>query len=378
MNHKKANTINPVTRKLNAFMNGMENNDMRDVVSNLQAVIEYREEELRIYRKKYAEDTGKARPDLTDDERRSMARKGKALNSCLLSLIGGSWSPDTVLGWYRTLIAEKYNSTGPKQKKRGRPHIPQDVEEFILRLAKDNRNWGYKRIQETVVYVKNINISVDTVKRIMNRNGYFPPADGRADSDFNLFFDSHRDVLAACDFCAYELRTPYGLQRRHILFFEDITTREVWCGGITGEPDGNFMAQVARNQLDCFEGKLNRYEYLIHDNAPLFRGRFADFLIGAGCKPKRTRPYCPEQNGYIESFIKTFKYECLNHLILSTDEQLRYVVREFLLYYNHERPHSGLGGRMIDPWPQDEDGEIVMFSRLGGLLKSYRKVKLAA
>ena len=44
---KKANPINPVTRKLNAFMNGMENNDMRDVVSNLQAVIEYREEELR-------------------------------------------------------------------------------------------------------------------------------------------------------------------------------------------------------------------------------------------------------------------------------------------------------------------------------------------
>ena len=64
---------------------------MRDVVSNLQAVIEYREEELRIYRKKYTEETGKARPDLTDDERRSMARKGKALNSCLLSLIGGSW-----------------------------------------------------------------------------------------------------------------------------------------------------------------------------------------------------------------------------------------------------------------------------------------------
>jgi hypothetical protein len=57
-----------------------------------------------------------------------------------------------VLGWYRTLIAEKYDSTGPKQKKRGRPHIPQDVEEFILRLAKDNRNWGYKRIQETVIY----------------------------------------------------------------------------------------------------------------------------------------------------------------------------------------------------------------------------------
>ena len=55
---------------------------------------------------------------------------------------------------------------------------------------------------------------------------------------------------------------------------------------------------------------------------------------------------------------------------MSTDEQLGYVVREFLLYYNHERPHSGLGGRMTAPRPQDEDGETVMFSRPGGLLES--------
>ena len=153
-----------------------------------------------------------------------MARKRKALNSCLLSLIGGSWSPDTVLGWYRTLIADKYDSTGSQQKKRCRARIP-----------------------------------------------VMPP----------------------------------------------------------------------------------------HQTS-------------------RTRPYCPEQNSYVESFIKTFKYECLNHLILSTDEQLRYVVREFQLYYNHERPHSGLGGRKIKPWPQDKDGEIVIFSRPSGLLESSRKVKKAA
>ena len=47
-------------------------------------------------------------------------------------------------------------------------------------------------------------------------------------------------------------------------------------------------------------------------------------------------------------------------------------------YYNHERPHSALDGKMIDPWPQDTDGEIVEFTRLGGLLKSYQRVKMAA
>ena len=80
----------------------------------------------------------------------------------------------------------------------------------------------------------------------------------------------------------------------------------------------------------------------------------------------------------MESFIKTFKKECLNHFVLTSEAQLRYVVKEFLEYYSHERPHSALDGRMIDPWPQDADGEIVEFSRLGGLLKSYRRVKMAA
>ena len=54
------------------------------------------------------------------------------------------------------------------------------------------------------------------------------------------------------------------------------------------------------------------------------------------------------------------------------------VVREFLLYYNHERPHYGLGGKLINPGSQDEDGEVMKFSRLGGLLKSYRRVRTAA
>ena len=80
----------------------------------------------------------------------------------------------------------------------------------------------------------------------------------------------------------------------------------------------------------------------------------------------------------MESFIKTIKTECLNHFILTSVEQLRYVVGEYLEYYNHERPHSGLGGAMIKPWPQDEDGEVVMFTRLGGFLKSYRRVRKKA
>ena len=107
-------------------MKGMEDDDTRQIIVNLQAALEFKEEELRIYRKKFTEATGKDRPDLTDDERRGLARKGKELNKLLLSLVDGSWSPQTVMGWYNTLIADKYNSVGPGQKKRGRKRIPKD------------------------------------------------------------------------------------------------------------------------------------------------------------------------------------------------------------------------------------------------------------
>ena len=76
----------------------------------------------------------------------------------------------------------------------------------------------------------------------------------------------------------------------------------------------------------------------------------------------------------MESSIGSFKQKCLNHLILSSEEQLRYVINEYLEYYNHERPHAGLSGSMIKPRQQDADGEVVCTERLGGLLKYYHRV----
>ena len=65
-------------------------------------------------------------------------------------------------------------------------------------------------------------------------------------------------------------------------------------------------------------------------------------------------------------------------MILTSLEQLKYVIKEFMEHYHHERPHLGLGGKIIDPLPQDEDGDIMEFERLGVLLRSYRRVKTAA
>jgi transposase InsO family protein len=165
------------------------------------------------------------------------------------------------------------------------------------------------------------------------------------------------------------------LERYHILIFIDLKTRKVSLGGIRHDPNEPWMLQVARNQTDCFDGFLKGKKYLIHDRDTLFTDKFRKFLKESGIRCKKIRVRTPNMNAYAERFVQTLQQECLDKLILTSEEQLWHVVNEYILYYNHERPHQGLGGGFIDPWPQDEDGEVVEFQRLGGLLKSYRRVK---
>ena len=95
---KNSNTI---LAAMNAFMGKMQDGDMRELVANLQAALEYKNDELRIYKEKFEAETGKKHPKLTDDDRRRLARKARSLNATLLSIVDGAWSPQTVIGWYK-------------------------------------------------------------------------------------------------------------------------------------------------------------------------------------------------------------------------------------------------------------------------------------
>lgn len=361
--------------ELNAIMGTMRDGGQQEAIASMQDALSYALEKIHIYEQKYTEATGKKRIELNDGDRRRLASRARKLNLSMLEVVEDTWEPETIMKWYRTLIADKYNGCKNRQA-HGRNAIAKETVNLVLKLTEENPCWGYARIANYCGWLGNP-VSARTVKRIMNDHGLHP--DGwRSNGNWERFYNAHLNVLAACDFATYELMTPNGLQREHILFFEDVTTREVWLGGIAHNPNGDWMAQVARNQTDAFDGRLLDMKYLICDNDPLYKGRFEQYVCASGCKIKRISHENPEMNGYIESFIKTIKMECLNHLILTSEEQLRYVVNEFLEYYNHERPHSGLDGRMIKPYKQDEDGEIVMFPRLGGLLKCYRRVKKAS
>ena len=144
------------------------------------------------------------------------------------------------------------------------------------------------------------------------------------------------------------------------------------------DPDGNWTTQIARNMCDMWDGFMLGKKYLIHDRDTLFHRRFDMIFESIGVKIKKLPPFTPQMNARMENFIRAIKTECLDKMIFTSQGQLRIAVREYLEYWNHYRPHEGLGGRMVMPYPQDMDAPVREVSFLGGLLHGYRRERLAA
>ena len=160
-----------------------------------------------------------------------------------------------------------------------------------------------------------------------------------------------------------------------MFFVMEIATRKVFYAPIKLQPDGAYMKQVAKILTDSENGFLQGKRYLIHDRDPLYRtDGFHGILKSIGVKPLRLPARSPNLNSYAERYVRSVKSECLDHLILSSVEQLEYAITQYSEYYLHERIHQSLD-RIIEPKHTiDDAAEIVCIERLGGLLKSYHRL----
>jgi len=132
-----------------------------------QDVIEYLQEENRALR----EQLGGKRLRFTDQQRRRLAAKAKAIGRKRLFEIGTLVTPDTLFRRYRELIAKKYH--GSKNRRPGRPRTAVDIEELVLLMARDNPRWGYTRIRGALHNLGH-EIARNTIKRILLDNGFDP------------------------------------------------------------------------------------------------------------------------------------------------------------------------------------------------------------
>jgi hypothetical protein len=165
--------------------------------------------------------------------------------------------PETLLAWHRRLVARRwtYPHRGP-----GRPSISGDVRELILRLARENSNWGYLRIVGELRKL-GFAVSASSDRSILSSSG-LPPAPRRDSQSWRSFLQSHGESILACDFFTVD---TVWLRRLYVLAFISIGSRRVEHFALTSKPDTVWMVQQARNLLMALDDHDRQLRFLIHD-----------------------------------------------------------------------------------------------------------------
>ena len=163
--------------------------------------------------------------------------------------------PDTILAWYRRLIAQKFHGSKVRQYP-GRPPVSAEVEALVVRMSRENSGRGYDRIVGALANLGH-RVSDQTVGNILRRHGIAPAPKRGQITTWKDFLAAHMNVLAGCDFFTIEVLTWRGVVTYYVLFFLHLESRRVSVAGITRHPDQEWMEQIARSATQDTWGFLS-------------------------------------------------------------------------------------------------------------------------
>jgi len=312
---------------------------------------------------------------LTDAERATLAEIAHRLGRKALEEVANVMKPDTIMGWYRKLVARKFDGSKSRHYP-GRPRIDGEIEELVVRMARENSGWGYDRIVGAMANL-GYTLSDQTVGNILQRHGLPPAPERKRTTTWADFIRAHMSVLAGTDFFSVEVLTLRGLVTYYVLFFIHHETRKVEIAGMTPHPNEAWMKQIARNVTMDEWGFLDNCRYLIHDRDTKYCRSFRDIIDSGDVKPLRLPARSPNLNAFSERWVKSVKNECLSKLILFGETSLRRALCEYLVHYHAERNHQGKDNVLLFPSNRQStpnlDRSVHCRERLGGLLKYYHR-----
>src|SRR5215210_6801494 len=231
------------------------------------------------------------------------------------------FKPETVLKWHRELVRRKW--TFRRQRVGGRPATPAEIEELILRLARENAGWGYSRIHGELTKL-GYWLGRSTVRDILQRHRVPPaPERRRQGSTWRAFLRRHQDQILACDFFTVE---TLFLKTIYVLFFVELGTRRVHLAGCTANPTAAWVTQQTRQlSWEIQDGELAA-RYLIHDRDSKFVPGFDAVFGSEGVEVVRTPYRAPRANAVAERWIRSVRQECLDQLLIVDEVHLRRVL----------------------------------------------------
>jgi putative transposase len=243
-------------------------------------------------------------------------------------------SPRTLLRWHAQLVARRW--TYPRRQP-GRPPVAHSIRALVVRLARENSTWGYRRIQGELVGLGHP-IAASTVWEILKAAG-IDPAPQQSGPTWRQFLAAQAHAILAVDFAHVD---TVFLRRLYILIVIEHGRRRVHFAGITADPIGAWVTQQARNLLMDLGKRAEQFRYLIRDRDSKFTAAFDAVFNGADIAVLRTPVRTPRANAIAERFVGTLRRECLDHLLITGPRHLAAVLPEFAEHYNTHRPHRSL------------------------------------
>jgi transposase InsO family protein len=276
--------------------------------------------------------------------------------------------PATVIAWHRRLVARRWIQPATGQP--GRPPIDPELRRLIVRLARENPTWGYRRVHGEVHRLGH-GVAASTVWKVLRAAGIDPRSD-RTGPSWSEFIRSQAKAIIATDFACVDTAV---LRRFHVLFVIEVATCRVHLAGITTNPTGPWTTQAARNLLMHLPHD-HGFRFLVRDGAGQFTRSFDAVFAGSGITAIRIPPRSPQANAFAERWVRTLRHELLDRTIIWNEKQLRQLLEEYLSHYNTHRPHRGMNQRA-----PDDRGEIAAIgpgqpirrhTTCSGLINEYR------
>ena len=273
-----------------------------------------------------------ARPKLRPSDRALLAGLSRLLGRRRLGRF--FVKPETLLRWHRDLVRRHW--TYPHRS--GRPSVPAGTVGIVLRLARENPTWGYRRIQGELATM-GVTLAPSSVWAILRRHG-IEPSPWREGPTWAQFLRSQASSMLACDFFTVD---TVLLRRLYMLFFIELDSRRVYVAGVSASPIARWVTQQARNlSMDLVE-RSRSVRFLIRDRDAKFTTSFDEVFRSEGIRVIRTPVRAPRANAFAERFVGTIRRECLDRMLIFTRRQLDAVLAEYIEHYNSHRPHRSLG-----------------------------------
>jgi putative transposase len=302
------------------------------------------------------------RPRFAPDDRAILSALARVLGRDRLSIF--VVKPDTILRWHRRLVAKHW--IYPHRP--GRPSTVAETRRSIIRFARENPTWGYRRIHGELARL-GITIAASTVWAILKHAG-IDPAPGRNSQSWTTFLRTQAAGIVACDFFCVD---TILLRRYYVLFFIELDRRRVHLAGITTNPTGDWTTQAVRNLMMRYGHTIR---FLIRDGAGQFIGAFDEVFRSDGTTIIRTPPRTPVANAHAERWVGTVRRELCDRTLIWGHRHLVQLLREYVEHYNAHRPHRSLRQRAPN------DAEVVEYRpgqpirqhpTCSGLINQYRQ-----